>query len=191
MSLFPSSFEQTLKLLTALGTVVSFAWGVAIWRDKSNKELAQTKTEAERFAENRRKELAQAETEAKRLAESRRLEATKPFLERQLKLYTEASQVAAKIVTSTNVKEVADANKRFWELYWGELALVENQDVEAAMVALGKAIKDSAPQQQLQHLSLKLAHACRRSLDKSWGINAWSQPDYANIHQGAGSNTRS
>ncbi len=132
MSLFPSSFEQTLKLLTVFGTVLSFAWGVVIWQDKSNKELAQAKTEAERFAV------------------SRRIEATKPFLDRQLKLYTEASQVAAKIATSTNVNEVADANKRFWELYWGELALVENQDVEAAMVALGKAIKDSAPQQQLQ-----------------------------------------
>ncbi|MDZ7952280.1 hypothetical protein [Nostoc sp. DedQUE09] len=185
MSLFPSSFEQTLKLLTPLGAFGSFLWGVMIWRDKSDKELAQAKTEAERFAENRRIELAQAETEAERFAESRRIEATKPFLDRQLKLYTEASQVAAKIATSTNVNEVADANKRFWELYWGELALVENKDVEAAMVALGKAIEDSAPKQQLQKLSLKLAHACRSSLNISWGINAWSQPDYANIPQEA------
>jgi hypothetical protein len=159
LSLLPSSFEQTLKLLTAFGTVVSFFWGVWIWRDKSHKELFQAKIDAERSAE------------------SRRIEATKSFLERQLKLYTEASQVAAKIATSTDVNEVADANKRFWELYWGELALVENKDVEAAMVALGKAIMDSAPQKQLQQLSLRLAHACRKSLDLSWAINAWSQPD--------------
>ena len=163
MSLSPSSLEDVLKLLTAFGAVISFFWGVLVWRDKSNKEISQAKFEAVR------------------LAESRRIEATKPFLERQLKLYTEATQVAAKIATSRDVKEVEDAKKRFWQLYWGELALVENKDVEAAMVKLGRALENSASQRELKQLSLKLAHACRESLDRSWGINAWSQPDSANV----------
>ena len=173
LSLSPSSFDDVIKLLTAIGAVGSFFWGIWVWRDKSNKEIYQAKVEAER------------------LAESRRIEATKPFLERQLRLYTEASQVTAKIATSTNEKELADAKKRFWQLYWGELALVENQEVEAAMVKLGRALEHSSPQNELiKQLSLKLAHACRKSLDLSWGIQAWSHPDSANVRGRIDINTK-
>ncbi len=161
MNMQPSSFEETLKLLAALGAILSFLWGIWVWRDKSAQELAH------------------ARIEAQRLAESHRIEATKPFLERQLKLYTEASQVAAVLATSTEAAELLRATERFWELYWGELALVENKEVQAAMVALGRALETSADKKEVQQLSLRLAHACRRSLDKSWGINAWTTPDDA------------
>ena len=109
----------------------------------------------------------------------RKIEATRPFLERQLKLYPEAAHVAAILATSQDGAERASAYKRFWELYWGELALVENQDVEAAMVAFGGALKSQAALPELESLSLQLARACRRSLDKSWGIHAWTAPDDA------------
>lgn len=114
-----------------------------------------------------------------RLAENRRIESTVPFLKLQLSLYTEASQVASVLATSTDNAEVEKSKERFWKLYWGELALVENSQVEAAMVELGKALKTGKKQVDLQQLSLTLARACRNSLDKSWGINAWSNPDKA------------
>lgn len=161
-SLLPSSFDEIIRLLTLLGAVLSFFWGIWVWRDKSNKELAQIQAEAER------------------LAESRRIESTKPFLERQLKLYTEATQIAAKIATSNDKDEISNAIKRFWELYWGELALVENKDVELAMVEMGEGLKFSEHQDILKKRSLTLATACRISLDRSWGIHAWSRPDNAN-----------
>jgi hypothetical protein len=70
-----------------------------VWKDKSKKELAQQRAEAQRLADNRR------------------IEATKPFLERQLKLYTEASGVAACIATGTNAAvdhtEIQTAKKGF------------------------------------------------------------------------------
>ena len=87
--------------------------------------------------------------------------------------------VAAVLTTSTDNAEVEKSKKRFWKLYWGELALVENSQVEASMVVLGKALKDYKKQVELQQLKLTLARACRNSLDKSWGINAWSNPDKA------------
>lgn len=155
------TFDQWLKLLGLLGGLGSFVWGVYQWRAKSDRELTQDKAEADR------------------IAATRKLEATRPFLERQLKLYPEASQVAAVLATSTDAAERSVASKRFWQLYWGELALVENQEVEAAMVAFGKGLKGEAPLSELQDLSLQLAHACRRSLDRSWGINAWTAPDKA------------
>src|SRR6185503_15691410 len=103
----------------------------------------------------------------------------KPFLERQFKLYNEASQVASIIATSDDKAEVKKATKRFWELYYGELALVENKKVEDAMIALGKAIEAESDREELKGRSLELAHACRYSLDKSWGIHAWTNPDQA------------
>lgn len=161
MSLRPATFDEALKLIGALGALLSFAWGVWVWRDQSNTRLQQARAESESAAE------------------SRRVEATKPFLERQLKLYTEASQVAALIATSNDAAQVAKSTERFWQLYWGELALVENREVEAAMVQYGNALDNPSDRATLRQRSLDLAKACRLSLDRSWGINAWSDPDRA------------
>ena len=151
MSLRPSTFDEALKLVGALGALLSFAWGVWVWRDQSIRQLRQQ------------------QSENLRLAESRRIEATKPFLERQLKLYTEATQVAGVLATSSDANAIAKATERFWQLYWGELALVENREVEGAMVAFRDSLLASASQSELQN----------RSLDRSWGIRAWTNPDQA------------
>jgi hypothetical protein len=155
------SLDNWIKVLGIVGVVISFLWGVWQWKDKSEQELKQRSSEAVR------------------LAETRRLEATKPFLERQLKLYTEASQVAAQVATQGGSEAGKKARVRFWELYWGELALVENREVEAAMKQMGDAISAGAAETDLKRLSLRLAHACRASLDLSWGVRAWSRPDEA------------
>jgi predicted negative regulator of RcsB-dependent stress response len=141
------TLESSLKLLSILGAVIAFAWG------------------AYQYIENEKKQ-----------ASSRRVEATKPFLERQLKLYTEATQAAATIATSSDASERAGSTKRFWSLYWGELALVEDRNVEAAMVAFGQALEKGQPAEELQQLSLRLAHACRDSLAMSWGVRDWQNP---------------
>ena len=59
------------------------------------------------------------------------------------------------------------------------MALVENPEVEAAMVEFGKVLKTTQDRQELQRLALALAGACRGSLDRSWGIHAWTAPDKA------------
>lgn len=110
---------------------------------------------------------------------SRKLKATRPFLERQLKLYPEASHIAAVLATTVDPTERTVATKRFWELYWGELALVENPKVESAMISFGEGLTSHASLAELQKLSLRLAYACRLSLDQSWGIHAWTSPDEA------------
>ena len=55
-----------------------------------------------------------------------RIEATWPFLERQLALYTEATRAAATLAATEDGPEQDAAEKRFWALYWDELALFEN-----------------------------------------------------------------
>ena len=156
------SLEDWIKVLTVIGALCSFLWGVYQWRERANSELQARRVEAAA------------------LAETRRIEATKPFLDRQLLLYVETTRVVAKVATQGQSDEGKRARERFWELYWGELATVENKEVEAAMVAMGDTLKNpAATADQLQIAAIRVAHACRESLDKSWGVHAWSTPDVA------------
>jgi hypothetical protein len=143
----PNNLETWVKILTLLGGVIAFGWGVY------------------QFMTNQRSQ-----------ADTRRIEATRPFLDRQLKLYTEATQAAATLATSSSKEELAAARARFWSLYWGELALVEDKRVEAAMVQLGQALERGAIGKDVAQLSLNLAHACRDSLADSWGVKQWRNP---------------
>lgn len=143
----PTSVETWVKILTLVGAVVAFFWG------------------AYQFLSTQRNQ-----------ADTRRIEATRPFLDRQLKLYTEATQAAATLATSQSEEEITSAKQRFWSLYWGELALVEDKRVEAAMVQLGRAIEQDMIGREIQSLSLNLAHACRDSLAESWGVQQWRSP---------------
>src|SRR5215475_8252989 len=112
---------------------------------------------------------------ARRDVETRSLEARKQYLTRQLDLYTDATRAAAKLATAPkDSPEYEKARARFWELYWGELSMVENQGVEAAMKQIGDCLNGrcvGCP--DLARCSLDLAHACRRSLAESWGVADW------------------
>ncbi len=97
-------------------------------------------------------------------------EAQRPFLERQLKHYFEASEAASKVANLPDGVLRAEAVQGFWQLYWGPLAVVEDSEVERAMVNFGRALQSNAADRPaLQHASLELAHACRGSLEKQWG----------------------
>jgi len=181
-SLGELNFEQTFKVLSTTGAIGTFIWTVYwtvhTWRDKSRKEL----------------EAATLNSEHANL--TRRIEATKPFLDRQLELYTAATHFAATLATSEDPGEIQDATRHFLQLYSGELALVENRDVATAMDNFFRALptpedrmkpaidyeeRHRARQEKeaLRQLSLNLATACRESLALSWGVKAWSNSDDA------------
>jgi len=150
-------FETMLKLFGPLLAVAAFFWGIYTYR------------------ENARQQLAKEDAEARRTADTRRIEATRPYLDKQLTLYTEATKVTVTIATSSDSKEIEKATRRFWELYWGELGLVEHDDVETAMVNFGKALDAKEGQGELARLALYLAKACRAELAVSWGTDAWKR----------------
>jgi hypothetical protein len=145
------TLETALKILPVIGACVTFAWGVWVWKDNADEERAAAASETERYAD------------------SRRIEATRPFLELQLKLYTEAALVTGKIATASGTQQDVD---RFWQLYTGELALVEDPEVAKAMIAYGEALKANK-QGSLGGLAIALAHRMRESLARSWGTDAW------------------
>lgn len=53
--------------------------------------------------------------------------------------------------------------------------MVERDKVAKAMIAFRNALDDSNEQKDLANLALKLAHACRDELAKSWGTDAWKR----------------
>lgn len=150
-----SGFESGLKLLSPLLAVAVFFWGIYTYRDTAQQQLVR------------------AEAEAQQTAETRRIEATRPYLNRQLELYIEATRVTATIATSTDSEEIETAKKRFEELFWGELALVERDEVALAMVSFREALDAHEGQDTLAQLALSLAHTCRDELAASWGTDAW------------------
>jgi hypothetical protein len=108
----------------------------------------------------------------KAAAEARKVEAAKPFLEARLKLYTAALQSAAILATPEGREEsqLVAARQRFWELYWGELCMVEDSRVEAAMCKMGEALRSAHERTPVQIASMGLAHEVRDSLLRSWGL---------------------
>jgi hypothetical protein len=154
--------SSTIQVLFAIvGASISFCWGIWTWRTARKDKLSADERDQERYAQ------------------TRKVEATRPFLEKQLALYAEAARVCAQLASPNPDPKAAS---RFWELYWGELALVENRDVEAAMVSFGNTLH-FAPEDrsELQQRALKLAMACRLSLAQSWGVEAWVTPDLASV----------
>jgi hypothetical protein len=67
------------------------------------------------------------QSEQKEHAVTAKRELQRPFYEKQLTLYLEASKVAAQLAyLKEHNKEDQAIEARFWQLYWGELALVES-----------------------------------------------------------------
>ena len=108
-------------------------------------------------------------------AEAQRLEMTKPFLEKQLKLFEDTIELTSRLAI-TPVSERSEADLYHFEsLYWGKLALVEGGDVESKMIAF-KTILDSedADPEKAKKAVLALAHACRDELARNWRVAEWS-----------------
>lgn len=74
------------------------------------------------------------------------------------------------------LQESLEARQRFYVLFWGELAMVEDLEVDRAMSEFGRALSSDQPQAVLQMCSLRLSHMLRRSLAKSWGTDVWASP---------------
>jgi len=91
------------------------------------------------------------------------------FLERQTDLYFEAASLASRIATNTSKQDIQEATVRFNEIYWGELAVVEDSIVEPAMVDFKRLLESGdCSKRELKLSALKLSRALRDSLNKSW-----------------------
>ncbi|MCD0470735.1 hypothetical protein [Flavobacterium sp. JAS] len=106
-------------------------------------------------------------------AESRKIEAAKPFLELRQKLYLEALTNASILASQDfhTEEEVRKAKQRFAELYWGELSLIEEKNIEKAMIQVADSMNLNDSISPSKRATYNLAHSMRESLVNSWGID--------------------
>jgi hypothetical protein len=102
--------------------------------------------------------------------------AKQAFANKHLELCAQASGDAGTISATKDPKKRIEAIDDFWRLYWGPLGIVEGVEVERRMVAFGECLGgDCTP--ALKSLSLDIAHACRKEVEKNFEL---SLPDVPN-----------
>ncbi len=62
------------------------------------------------------------------------------FLDKQFELYTETVIVVSRLATGGEYEGREEDSIRFWQLYWGELGMVEDGQVEQSMKSAGDAL---------------------------------------------------
>ena len=121
-------------------------------------------------------------------------ETAKPLWEKRLSLYIEATEKAALIATATDDGSRLDAEARFWVLYWGPLAAVEDirpgneQEavIEKKMVEFGRLLAAKPADRdkgKLQQASLELAHAVRGSIIPAFDVQGANAANKGSLSQ--------
>jgi hypothetical protein len=151
-----------LAMLTPLLSAGLAVLGVSV-------SLYQFGVQQEATAKKIESDRAQRENDAKRVRE---LELQNPFWQKRLQLYFEASEAAGVIASQASGVERTKAEAAFWRLYLGPLAVVEDDQVEGAMVQLGNCLdkSEACDQATLSRRSLALAHSCRQSIGDTWRL---------------------
>ena len=98
----------------------------------------------------------------------------RPFWEKQIDLYVQASDAAATLAVAQPGAEWERAKLRFLVLYNGSLAIVEDKAIDSAMVRFKGKLEafeqDPTPdtREEMRKASLSLAHSFKESLAKDW-----------------------
>jgi hypothetical protein len=158
-------------LLPALVAICGGLWVVFTYLDN------QKTAEGQRL-ENQKELQKQQSFQAERENRTRLIEARKGFADAQLKLYLETANVVGKLVSSDGDWE---ANfRRYEELYWTELSMVESRGVKEAMQRFAEKVREINPKrlsaspadfEELKQRSYMLALALKASLEESWDVN--------------------
>ena len=123
--------------------------------------------------------LAQSERDNK----ARAFEARKPFHDRQLALYGDVAKVIGRLATTADRSspEWGEDVRRFYQLFWAELSMVEDEVVKKAMESFSDKLQTiiesrSEPRlsehdiEKLQKATYRLASALRASIASSWDM---------------------
>src|SRR5258708_911060 len=128
-------------------------------------------TDQRKVAEDRR-------VEAERQAQVRLFEARKPFNDIQFSRYLETAQVVGVLVTTTDPKSVEwEKNfRRYEQLFWTELSMVEDEGVKSAMqefagklrsINASKSGAADADFESLKQAAYRLSLALRQGVQKT------------------------
>jgi hypothetical protein len=161
----PRTFLNSLKDYWPYITALAVAgWVVLTWLADQRK-----------VAEDRR-------VEAERQVQVRLLEARKPFNDIQFSRYLETARVVGALVTTSDLKSTEwDENfRRYEQLYWTDLSMVEDEGVKSAMQGFAGKLRSmnankmgvaDADFENLKQAAYRLSLALRQGVQKTWVID--------------------
>jgi tRNA/tmRNA/rRNA uracil-C5-methylase (TrmA/RlmC/RlmD family) len=142
-----------LPLLTALVAVAAFLSGVYQFKTLQNERLRAEKITSDR-------------------------EFKKALWEKQRDFYLEAARAASTLASFNEnaekdiLAERTRAQVRFWQLYYGELAVIEDPKVSKAMVDYGRCLRayefGNCSQSDLKQHARALAQEFRDAISRAW-----------------------
>jgi len=147
-------FMRFLPLVTVLIAVAGF-WFTVYQYNRQQAAAAKQQSEA-----------------ADKLATQRKQDLLKPFLDKRLELYFAASEAAATMALSKDKDARDKAEAKLLQLYAGTLIIVEDQQVEGAMLNIYKCItgQDQCDDAEKQRRSQALASRARDSIGQSYNV---------------------
>lgn len=99
------------------------------------------------------------------------LEARKPFLQKRLELCVTAADAAGTIATSSQRETIARTTAELEKLYWGSIAIVDDEALSKAMLLFIQTSKKE-PNSDLTGAAEAVAHRCRDLLRAAWDIRS-------------------
>jgi hypothetical protein len=143
---------------------------------------------AKTYLDQQKTNQTQQQIQAEKDSRTRLLEARKPFIDKQLALYIETTKVAGELASTYSsgpTNEWNNSFRRFEQLYWTELSMVEDDNVRLAMEDFYKylnwvneqpAIVPLEKWRDLQYSSYRLARAIRGSIESTWDVTLSNTP---------------
>jgi hypothetical protein len=163
-------------LVTCFATIASAIWIVKTYLDHQEEAQEQRSNQEKRDNQAR-------ETQLEKDNKAREFEARKPFNDRQLAVYSDTAEVIGRLATTEdpNGPEWDENIKRFYQLFWAELSMVEDNSVKKAMMTYSSHLQEiieSAPEkrastesfQKLEQRTYRLASTLRASIESSWDV---------------------
>ena len=140
---------QYVPAVTAIIAIAGFWWSLQRYREDQQKARTEQSAQWERDQTGREREFM------------------KPWLENQREIYRRALSAAGSVANTENVETRRKAAEEFWQLYHGEMILVETNGVKDAMIAFGKCLdgaKLKCTPEEINRLAHELGTAMQNSL---------------------------
>jgi hypothetical protein len=173
----PVNWDLIVKIVGLVALIASGMWTLYKFRQDHEEDINHSRESEYRDTVARKQEL------------------NRFVFEKQASLYFDAADAAATIASTDDKASIKAARVRFYQLYWGEMPLVEDERVQLAMVAfkaclesdrtpcerivkinqnlkpLSQETLDTLPTPDLKNLSLQLAACMRSALTHDRGIS--------------------
>ena len=138
-----------------------------------------------KYFKDQKQDLAKQNEQIRNNNLTRRLEVQKPFSSIQLALFMEAGKAAGQLAAFDKSAEKWPESvewkgyyTRFYQLYWTELSIVEDEKIKSAMQDFKRQLNavlgepgNKDLQEELKQVAYRLARKIRSGIEKTWEVD--------------------